>query len=88
MIINLSEQPMSRHYRTFLTKPLKSWEQISLHFSISNEPPLPDFPHETSQVLRTNKQPFQDFHTIFFGSAHTAGLFSLSKEIGGYLTRS
>ena len=53
MIINLSHRPMSRRYLTFLTKTLESWEQISSHFRISNDPPLPDFPHETSQVLRT-----------------------------------
>ena len=35
MIINLSDRPMRGHYLTFLTKPLKSWEQISSHFRIS-----------------------------------------------------
>ena len=35
MIINLSDPPMSRHYLTFLTKPLKSWEQISSNFRIA-----------------------------------------------------
>ena len=48
----------------------------------TNELPLPDFPHEASQVLRTNKQTFHDFHTIFFGSAHIAALLSLSKGVG------
>ena len=31
-------------------------------FITQSDRPLPDFPHETSQLLRTNKQPFQDFH--------------------------
>ena len=30
-----TRKPMSGHYLTFLTKPLKSWEQISSHFRIS-----------------------------------------------------
>ena len=33
--MNLNDRPMSRHYLTFLTEPLKSWEQISSHFRIS-----------------------------------------------------
>ena len=86
MIINLSHRPMSRRYLTFLTKTLESWEQISSHFRISNDPPLPDFPHETSQVLRTNEQPFQDFHTFFFSSAHIAALLSLGHCHQGHHT--
>ena len=46
--------------------------------------PLPDFPHETSQVLRTNEQPCQDFNTIFFGIAHIAASLSLSHGHQGH----
>ena len=50
---------------------------------MTNGLPLPDFLHETSQVLRTDKQPIQDFHSIFFGSLHIAALLSLSHAHQG-----
>ena len=39
---------------------------------------------KTFHILRTNKQPFQDFHTIFFGSAHITALLSLSHGHQGH----
>ena len=35
-------------------------------------------------MLGTNQQPFQDSLTIFFGSAHTAALISLSHGRQGH----
>ena len=71
----------SSYILTYGTDSVSEWLGNDYQFGRStNDWPLPDFPHETSQVLRTNYQPFQDFQWAAITWLSSRNLWSLENK--------